>query len=64
MIYYELESSEERKVRRKRDIKTMFQHATIRDGMCFMEAYEAVGYHFYLSAVQIRAILSGMNKKC
>lgn len=63
MIYYELESSEERKARRNKGIKTLFQQLVIAEGMPCMEAYEAVGYQFYLSAVQIRAILSGMNKK-
>ena len=63
MIYYELESSEERKARRNKGIKTLFQQLVIEEGMPCMEAYEAVGYQFYLSAVQIRAILSGMNKK-
>lgn len=63
MIYYELESSEERKARRNKGIKTLFQQLVIAEGMPCMEAYEAVGYQFYLSAVQIRAILSSMNKK-
>ena len=64
MIYYELESSEERKARRNKSIKALFQQLVIKENMSYMEAYEAVGYQFYLSAVQIRAVLSGLNKKC
>ena len=59
MNYYQLESTAERKARRNKDIKTMFQYLTIQQNMPFMEAYEVVGYHFYLSAGQIRDILAG-----
>ena len=58
------ESSKERKVRRNRDIKTMFQHLVIDEGMRCMDAYEVVGYHFYISACQIRDIITGRNEKC
>ena len=58
--YYE--SSEERKNRRNRDIKTMFQTLTIKENMRCMDAYEVVGWHFYLSAEIIRRILRTMNK--
>ena len=64
MFFYELESVEERRARKQRDIKALFQQLTIVEGMSFMEAYEAVGYRFYLSDTQIRAILANMNKKC
>lgn len=59
MNNYQLESTAERKARRNKDIKTMFQQLTIHENMPFMEAYEVVGYHFYLSAGQIRDILAG-----
>ncbi|MEE0952007.1 MAG: hypothetical protein U0L62_07375 [Paludibacteraceae bacterium] len=59
MNNYQLESTAERKARRNNDIKTMFQYLTIQQNMPFMEAYEVVGYHFYLSAGQIRDILAG-----
>ena len=58
-MYYQLESTAERKARKHNDIKTLFQKLTIEENMPFMEAYEAVGYHFYLSAGQIRDILAG-----
>ena len=47
------ESTAERRARRNNDIKHLFQHLTINEGMSFMDAYEAVGYHFYLSAGQM-----------
>ena len=59
MNNYQLKSTAERKARRNNDIKTMFQQLTIQQNMPFMEAYEVVGYHFYLSAGQIRDILAG-----
>ena len=59
MNNHQLESTAERKARRNKDIKTMFQQLTIQQNMPFMEAYEVVGYHFYLSAGQIRDILAG-----
>ena len=59
MNNYQLESTAERKARKNKDIKTMFQYLTIQQNMPFMEAYEVVGYHFYLSAGQIRDILAG-----
>lgn len=57
-MYYQLESTAERRARRNRDIKNLFQHLTIDEEMSFMEAYEAVGYVFYLSAEQIRQIIA------
>ena len=57
-MYYILESTAERRARRNSDIKTLFQQLTIEEGMSFMEAYEAVGYRFYLSAEQIRQIIA------
>ena len=62
--YYELESTAERRARRDRDIKQMFMYFTINEHMPFMEAYEAVGYHFYLSQGQIRDILARRKQKC
>jgi hypothetical protein len=62
MNNYQLESTAERKARRNKDIKTMFQHLTIQDNMPFMEAYEVVGYHFHESADHIRRILRTINK--
>lgn len=59
MFYYELESTAERRVRRNNDIKTLFYKLTIEEGMSFMDTYEAVGYHFYLSSEQIRQIIAG-----
>jgi len=44
-------------MRRNNDIKTLFQQLTIRENMSFMEAYEAVGYVFYLSADHVQKIL-------
>lgn len=61
-MYYILESTAERRARRNSDIKTLFQQLTIEEGMSFMEAYEAVGYRFYISAAEIRRILASMNK--
>ena len=63
-MYYQLESVEERRARKVRDIKTLFQSLTLQEGMSFMEAYEAVGFHFYLSAGQVRDILTGRKQKC
>ena len=62
MIYYIEESTAERRARRNRNIKTLFQHLTIDEHMPFMDAYEAVGYHFYESADHIRKILRLINK--
>ena len=64
MFYYQLESVEERRARKERDIKTLFHSLTIQEGLPFMEAYEAVGYHFYLTAGQIRAIVTNRKQKC
>ena len=61
MNNYQLESTAERKARRNKDIKTMFQQLTIQQNMPFMEAYEVVGYHFYLSSEQIRQIIAGRS---
>jgi hypothetical protein len=61
--FYELlESTQERRARKKRDIKTFFQHLVVDRRMPLMEAYEAVGYQFYESAERIRKILHTMNK--
>ena len=64
MKNYHLESPAERKARRNKNIKALFQQLTIQEGMPFMEAYEAVGYEFYLSAGQIRDIIARRNEKC
>lgn len=64
MIHYELESTAERRARRNNDIKTLFYQLTIDENLSFMEAYEAVGYVFYLSAGQIRDILAHRKQKC
>jgi len=61
-MYYQLESTAERRARRNNDIKTLFMQLTIEEGMSFMEAYEAVGYVFYEQADTIRKILASMNK--
>ena len=58
-MYYELESTAERRARRNNDIKTLFFQLTIEEGFSFMDAYEAVGYAFYLSSEQIRQIIAG-----
>ena len=58
--YYE--SSEERRNRRNRNIKAMYQRLTIDKKMPCMDAYEVTGYYFYLSAEIIRRILRTMNK--
>ena len=57
-----LESAQERRNRRNKDIKTLFQQLTVIDQMPCMEAYEAVGYQFYISACEIRRILASMNR--
>ena len=62
-MYYELESTVERRARRNNDIRTLFFKLTAEEGVSFMEAYEAVGYHFYLSAEQIRQIIAGRCQK-
>ena len=62
MIHYELESTAERRARRDNDIKQLFYQLTIEENMSFMQAYEAIGYVFYLSAAEIRRILATMNK--
>ena len=61
-FFYLLESTVERRSRRNRDIKALFQHLVVEEGFSFMDAYEAVGYHFYESADHIRKILRIMNK--
>ena len=58
--YYE--STAERRTRKMRDIKARFQYLTIQEGLAFMDAYEVVGYEFYLSAHQISLLIAGMNK--
>ena len=61
-MLYKIESTAERRARRNNDIKTLFQSLTIEEDLPFMEAYEAVGYQFYLSAAEIRRILATMNR--
>ncbi|MBR4563734.1 MAG: hypothetical protein IKO26_04710 [Paludibacteraceae bacterium] len=53
-----MESTVERRSRRNRDIKALFQHLVVEEGFSFMDAYEAVGYQFYLSSEQIRQIIA------
>jgi hypothetical protein len=62
MLYYKLESTAERRARRNNDIKTLFQSLTIEEDLPFMEAYEAVGYQFYISADHVQKILRSMSK--
>jgi len=59
MINDYLESTAERRARRNKDIKTMFYQLTQHGGTPNMEAYERVGYHFYMSASEIRHIIAG-----
>ena len=59
-----LESAQERRNRRNKDIKNLFQQLVIDQNMPCMDAYEVVGYHFYLSAMEIRRIIALQNKKC
>lgn len=61
-MYYILESPAERRARKNKDIKILFQHLTIDEDLTFMEAYEAVGYVFYEQADTIRKILASMNR--
>ena len=63
-MFYKIEYPAERRTRRNKAIKSLFQHLVINENMPVMEAYEAVGYVFYLSAAQIRDILTGRKKKC
>jgi len=58
-----LESTAERRARRNRDIKALFQQLTVEEGFSFMDAYEVVGYRFYLSAEQIRQIIARRCQK-
>lgn len=59
-----LESSKERRTRRNKNIKTMFQTLVVEQNLSCMDAYEVVGWHFYLSAMEIRRIIATVNKKC
>lgn len=52
------EEQAQRRARKVNDIKTMFYQLT-RQGMRNMEAYERVGYYFYMSATEIRHIIAG-----
>ena len=61
-MYYILESTAERRERRNRDIKALFQQLVVEEDFSCMEAYEAVGYRFYKSADQIRRILHAKSK--
>ena len=58
------ESTAERRARRDSDIKMFFQYLVVERHMSYMDAYEVVGYHFYLSAGQIRDILAHRKQKC
>ncbi|MBR1473219.1 MAG: hypothetical protein IJ602_03045 [Paludibacteraceae bacterium] len=60
--YYE--STQERRNRRNKDIKAMFQELCINQNVPCMEAYEIVGYYFYLSAMEVRRIIANANKNC
>lgn len=64
MINDYLESTAERRARRNKDIQTMFYQLTRHGNMPNMVAYELVGYHFYLSAMEIRRIIASLDKKC
>ena len=63
-MFYQLESTAERRARRNNDIKNLFYKLTVEENFSFMDAYEAVGYVFYLSAGQIRDILAHRKQKC
>lgn len=52
------EDQAQRRARKVNDIKQMFYQLT-QQGMPNMEAYEQVGYHFYLSETEIRHIIAG-----
>ena len=53
------EEQAQRRARKVNDIKTMFYQLTGHDGMPNMEAYEQVGYRFYMSSTEIRHIIAG-----
>lgn len=53
------ESTAERRARRNKDIKLFFHYLIIDRHMACMDAYEVVGYHFYLSENEIRHIIAG-----
>ena len=57
------ESTAERRARRNKDIKLFFQYLVVNRHMSCMDAYEVVGYHFYISAEQIRQIIAGRCQK-
>lgn len=61
-MYYQHESTAERREREKQDIKALFQQLVINENMSCMDAYEAVGYRFYKQADAIRRILGQMSK--
>lgn len=63
MINDLLESTAVRRARRNNDIKMFFEYLTITRHISFMDAYEVIGYHFYLSAEQIRQIIAGRCQK-
>ena len=63
MINDLLESTAVRRARRNKDIKMFFEYLTITRHISFMDAYEVIGYHFYLSAEQIRQIIAGRCQK-
>lgn len=56
------ESTAERRVRRNKDIKLFFQYLVVNRHMSCMDAYEVVGYHFYISADHVQKILRTINK--
>ena len=53
---YEIQA--QRRARKVADIKEMFYRLT-QQGVPNMEAYERVGWHFYLSETEIRHIIAG-----
>jgi len=57
-----LESTAERRTRRNSDIKMFFQYLVLERHLSCMDAYEVVGYHFYISADHVQKILRTINK--
>ena len=58
-MYKNNEDQAERRLRKVNAIKAMFYQLTQHGGMPNMEAYEQVGYHFYISATEVRHIIAG-----
>jgi len=42
--------------------KCFFQYLVVDRHLSFMDAYEVVGYHFYISADHVQKILRTINK--